>query len=121
MLSVHRPPVPNPLRSSCRTRAAQFVVGVQLRPDGRARTACSAFLLSTGANVAKHEALGSTPLLRVSDASEVRLTELWGAEETCVVVFARSFGCPFCQCDPASRLPVTGVTMSRYQASVFAH
>lgn len=72
---------------------------VQLRPAGRtATTSSSAFLLSTGSNVAKHDALASSPVLRVSDSAQISLTELWGTTDTCVVVFARSFGCPFCQC-----------------------
>jgi hypothetical protein len=37
-------------------------------------------------------------VLRVSDGEDLALTTLWGENEKAVVVFARSFGCPFCQC-----------------------
>ena len=96
MLHMRRSPSAN-LPNSQRRTGPVAVRGQ--KPVRRACTACSAFLLSSGANVDKHDALASTPVLRVSDGSDVRLTELWGAEEMCVVVFARSFGCPFCQCD----------------------
>lgn len=68
---------------------------------GRSSTACSAFLLSTGANVAKYDALANTPVLSVSDGASTSIADLWSSSEMSVVVFARSFGCPFCQCAPS--------------------
>ena len=80
----------------------------QLRHSWRASTTASAFLLSNGVDVAKHAVLAKTPVLRVSDAANMTVTDAWGSNEMCVVVFARSFGCPFCQCaalDHTIRIP----------------
>lgn len=98
-------------RYSYRHHAAVIGSRVQLRPAGRRDPTTSAFLLSTGANVAKHAALASTPVTRVADSKQIRLTELWGTDEMCVVVFARSFGCPFCQYVSASHfVPYCAIT-----------
>ncbi|CAG9460682.1 unnamed protein product [Pedinophyceae sp. YPF-701] len=42
-------------------------------------------------------ALGNQTVFRVSDGQELPLTAQWGPSDTAVVVFGRTFGCPFCQ------------------------
>lgn len=49
------------------------------------------------ASIKEYEALAATPVQRVSSGEETALTSLWSDDEMCTVVFARSFGCPFCQ------------------------
>ena len=56
------------------------------------------FRQSLPSDLDAHAALTGIAVARVSDSSAVKLPELWTKDDICMLIFARSFGCPFCQC-----------------------
>jgi hypothetical protein len=66
------------------------------RPQVRARAASTTTITTTSDPYA---ALAGVSVLRALDSSSLELRTAWDAPsgERCLVVFARSFGCPFCQ------------------------